>query len=713
MTDHPKNSPEAAPSLHSKWRRWWKAGAILFGLTAAALMFGGWQLSKAYGARAAKYDLRKLREISTATMVLDRSGQPLGSLNDNNRGFVRLDALPPHVIDALIATEDSRFYRHHGVDYVGIARAMVKNLAHLSVKQGGSTITQQLARQTFSLKGRTFDRKLLETFVARRIEKSFSKSEILECYLNRIYLGHGFYGVGAAARGYFGKDVKDLTLQEGALLVGIIKAPVPYSPFRNPDAARRVRDLTLKRMHRLEMIDSGTLASAQGLPLGILEEGARLGRQNYALAAVEEELETLARTGQGGPWKTVSVTVDGALQAKISALVSEHVARIESKLPSADQKEAAPSGKLQAAVVILDNRTGTVLATCGGRDYITSPFDRASQGLRPAGTAFLPLSYAAILTVRPEIASSLVLDGPMDNRRVMIGGEEGLLGEWAAETTTPRYEGYLPALDGLRRGKTGATVRLAMEAGLQDVWARLKDCGFTSSLPEYPSVVLGHSPVRLMDLARAYVALTASGELPPATPLVTAAIAERGTHQPTAESARKTSPLTVAAADQIRKILVQHLRRPEFQSELRVHQLEGQFIAGWGGTAHGLTDAWFIGGDRHRTCAVWIGYDETKTIGSEAWSRTIAFPLWAQALAAATAGKVEGWPADHEPPSQTPVPSSRIDLAQEVAPLKASPASASTPPPPPSEARPISPKEPALAGRDPYQAYIRSESSAP
>ncbi|WP_265596360.1 transglycosylase domain-containing protein, partial [Verrucomicrobium sp. BvORR106] len=389
MTDHPKTSPEIRPSLYAKWRRWWKVGALVLGITAAALFIGGWQLSEAYGARAAKYDLRKLKETSTATMVLDRSGQPLGSLNDNNRGFVPLDEFPPHVIDALIATEDSRFYRHHGVDYVGIARAMVKNLAHLSVKQGGSTVTQQLARQTFSLKGRTFDRKLLETFVARRIENSFSKSEILECYLNRIYLGHGFYGVGAAARGYFGKDVKDLTLHEAALIVGIIKAPVPYSPFRNAEAARRVRDLTLKRMHRLEMIDANTLASAQGLPLGTLEEGARLGRQNYALAAVEEELETLARTGQGGPWKTVSVTVDGALQAKISALVSDHVARIESKLPSADKKEAAAAGKLQAAVVILDNRTGTVLVTCGGRDYVTSPFDRASQGLRPAGTAFL------------------------------------------------------------------------------------------------------------------------------------------------------------------------------------------------------------------------------------------------------------------------------------------------------------------------------------
>ncbi|MEZ0388229.1 MAG: transglycosylase domain-containing protein, partial [Verrucomicrobium sp.] len=477
-TSEDKGTLSSAPGRMTFWRKRWVklplvVMAVVFGVAGAGALW----LGKKYSERAARIDLSTLGRAAEGTAVLDRKGEPLGTLFDDNLGRVPLSDVPKHVVDALIATEDARFYEHRGVDYWGIGRAIVKNAMHLSVKQGGSTITQQLARQAFKLKGRTFDRKLLESFVARRIEDGYSKEQILEFYLNRIYLGHGFYGIGAAARGYFGKNVPDLTLEEGAVLVGIIKAPVPYSPFKDPQEARRVRDLTLKRMHSVEFIDGARLEAALASPVQVLSEKARLGRKNYVLAAVEQDLEEQAKKGRGGPWKSVRVTVDAGLQAHLDALVRKHVKAVEDQL----QPVAAADGSnapLQAAAVIIDNVTGEVLATCGGRDFASSPFDRVRQGQRPAGTAFIPLTYAAAYSLKPDLPGRQVLDAPMDNRRVMVGGEEGQLGEWGAEADAPRYEGYLPVPTALLLGKNGAAVRLAVEAGLEEVQARLQNGGF-------------------------------------------------------------------------------------------------------------------------------------------------------------------------------------------------------------------------------------------
>jgi len=568
-----------------QWRRWGKwaliASAALI-VISIPFVWWGWN---SYASEAAKIDLSTMRQTREGTAVLDRNGQPAGTLFAENRKFVRLNEVPKHFVDALIATEDARFYEHNGLDFKGISRAMMKNVVSLSVKQGGSTITQQLARQAFELKGRTLHRKVLESFVACRIEEAYSKEEILESYLNRIYLGNGFYGIGSAARGYFDKDIKDVSLEEAAMLVGIIKAPVTFSPFKNIEAARRTRDLTLRRMRSMEMIDASRCETALAAPVSVLPANTRLGRQNYLLAAVERDLDQMEDDGNAisRPWKSVTVSVDAKLQMKLDALVGSHVSRVEEQL----QGGGTGPGKLQGAAVVIDNVTGAVLATCGGRDFLSSPFDRAMKGQRPAGTAFLPLTYAAVFAHRPELAGLHVLDGPLDNRRVMVGGDDGMLGEWGAEESAPVYEGYVPVLYGLARGKTGAAVRLAYEAGLDGVRSEFERAGFTSPLREHSSLVLGSSAVRPIDMARAYASLSQGGTLPPVPFLVTKIESAERLISTTRKSQPGGRVFTAAAAAQVRNVLVAALRNPDRQAVLQQHGLADRGVAGWGGTAHG------------------------------------------------------------------------------------------------------------------------------
>jgi len=740
MTDATHLMTSFTTSLRTHWRRYTKwcliAGGALF-LVAIPFVWAGWN---SYASEAANIDLSAMRKVREGTPVLDRNGLPAGSLF-SDREFVKLSEVPQHLVDALIATEDARFYEHDGLDFSGIARAMMKNVASFSVKQGGSTITQQLARQAFELKGRTLHRKLLESFVASRIEATYSKEEILESYLNRIYLGSGFYGIGSAARGYFDKDIKDLTLEEAALLVGIIKAPISYSPFKDMAAAKRTRDLTLHRMKSMKMIAATRCAEAQATMIEVMPENTRLGRQNYLLAAVERNLEQIMEDGRSAPLKSVSVTVDSKLQSLVDAMVGRHVKRVEEDL-------GAERGKLQGAAVVIDNRTGEILATCGGRDFLTSPFDRATKGQREAGTAFIPLAFAAIIAHQPKLAATYVLDAPLDNRRVMVGGDDGVLGEWGTETSQPVYEGYVPALYGLLKGKAGVTVRLGYEAGLDGVKSELDRCGFSSPLREQASLLLGSSPVRLIDMARAYASLAQDGALPAVQPLVVSVEASRG-NAPKLQPRQPISRVfTKGAASQVRNVLVASLAQPDRQRVLQEYGLSGRGLAGWGGTAHGFSDAWYIGFDQNVTCAVWMGFDEDKRMGNNAWSSVTAFPLWAE-LMAASAPNVKGWlPAASAPnvcllsghlsadgcrrdpraisamlspeletyfkrtctghQNGTALRPPLFTMQSEVAPSESLLPARSSPAP---QAAPISPVEPALIGQDPYKAL--SSAGAP
>ncbi len=636
-----------------------------------------------YAAEARKFDLSALRQIGDGTRVLDRHGRQVGTVFADGRQPVPLSEVSPLLVSALLATEDARFYEHSGADVRGIARAAWANVMGGGVRQGGSTITQQLARQAFGLRGRTFDRKLRELFLARRIEAACPKDTILECYMNHIYLGAGYHGVEAAARGYFGKPAKALSLEEAALLAGIVKAPVRCSPYRSPEEARRVRNLTLARMEATGAIDSATRARAAAAPVTVLPPRHRHGPSSYLLAAAEREMKATYADCIGMTCRSVRVTADAALQAKVSALLVEHVARVESFTSS--------TGDLQAAAVVLDNETGEILASVGGRDFRTSPFDRALRGHRPAGTVFLPLTHAAALSRAPDAAREWVLDAPLDNRLVMMGSRRGTLGEWGAETGSNGYEGYMLPAEALLHGKTGAAIRLGFRGGIDDVRQLVQECGFDTPLRPYSSSLLGVTAVRPVEVARAFATLANDGEVPAARPVISGVDTGAGPRSRAAE-ARSTWVLQPSACRHVRHVMTALLRRPEYLARLAESGLDHAGLAGFGGTAYGWTDAWFAGSDRKVTCVVWMGHDTTRAIGERAWAKDTAFPLWAEIMAAATNGQPAGWPeAAEELVLQRPTRPTQRSAEQAAA------------------ASAVVPRGPVVVGEDPYRVVERPD----
>jgi penicillin-binding protein 1A len=498
-----------------------------------------------------------------------------------------------------------------------------------------------------------------------RIEREHTKDQILTYYLNRIYLGTGCSGVGAAARCYFGKDVHNITLTEAATLAGIIKAPVAYSPITQPNLARQKRDLTLQRMVVTGSLTEAEASAAKAQPLVVRQDRTRV-RTGYMLAAARSEFQRLGL--KPGIPPEVTMTLRLKWQHRMDALMRQHLDRL-----------SAADSALQGAVIVLDNRTGAILAMQGGRDFTTSPFNRALDGVRPPGTAFLPLVFAAALTTQPDVTDAPQIDGPLDNRQAMIGGLVGTLGEWGADGEPVTYSGgTITPMEALLEGRTAATVRLSYQVGLDSLRAALNRCGFTTPLRTEAAFTLGLSPLRLIELARAFTAIANDGRLCAAPHLLLS---------PSVRSAEVFAPAAIA---HVRETLISGMERPEYRKPLVEHGLAKKSIAGFGGITYDRTDAWFIGSDRNLTCLVWIGHDKDLPISAKATAATAALPLWAAVFAMVTEGKPQGWDA-------------KTGLSQLLA-------------PPPralfveGEGRnaPVTPVSGVVVGRDPYQSASAS-----
>lgn len=600
---------------------WVRVLGGVFALVCVAGLIAAGMVWRHYAAIAATYDMAALTRDQDETLMVDAKGEPVGSAGEIERELVTLADVPPHLVKAVIATEDARFYSHPGFDIIGLSRAAVKNFTSRGIRQGGSTITQQLARNAFGLQGRSYERKMKEIFLAMRIEREYSKEQILTHYLNRIYLGHGCSGVGAAARSYFGKDVHDITLAEAATLAGIIKAPVAFSPVTQPLLARQKRDLTLTRMAETGAITKTEAMQTIATPVVVRHDKTRV-RTGYMLAAARTEFQRMGLKPGTPPEMTMTLRLDW--QRQLNEMMREHLSAI-----SAKDKDA-----LQGAVLVLDNRSGAILAMQGGRDFTTSPFNRALEGIRPPGTVFLPLVYAAALTVKPDVTDARLLDGPLDNRQAMIGGLIGTLGEWGADGEPVAYSGgTISPMQALIESRTAATVRLGYEVGLDPLRTALSRCGFSTPLRTEAAFTLGQSHARLIELARAFTGIANDGRLC-SVPHVLLAPAVRG-----------GEVFAPSAAAQVRDTMISGMTRPEYRKALRDHGLEEKSIAGFGGTTYDRTDAWFIGSDRTLTCLVWIGHDKDIPISPKATAATTALPLWAAVFSMVTDGKPNGWVA--------------------------------------------------------------------
>src|SRR6184192_2852983 len=592
--------------------------------------------------------------MESASLILDRNDKIFGQIYVENRETVPYDQLPRDLVNAVVAVEDAKFYQHGGYDFFGIIRAALKNFTAGHVRQGGSTITQQMARNSFSLKERTFRRKLLEIFLARRIEDNFNKQKILELYLNRIYFGGGLYGAEAAARGYFGKPAREMSLAECATLAGLVKSPNRLSPWADRANSREVRDFALDRMRDLSFISRERCAAARAEQIVI---GSRQNAQGQTYAVDYIRQQVIAAVGWDRAMNEgfrIHTTIDVDLQKVAEDSLRAHLETVEQRPDynhqtystyAASFRKAKASGTmsdqpapeyLQGAVIGLDNATGDILVLVGGRDFEHNQYNRALQSRRPAGTAMLPFVYAAAFE-KGAYPGSLVEDSPLDNRAVMIGGTTGILGEWGPESAENRYEGPITAREALSKSKNGATVRLGMNPGVDNVIQLCRNAGMKSPLRPYPATFLGSSEVTLAELALAYT-IFQNGGWRPKLPHVLERIEEKdGTVWHAQRDYGKQNVIKPEIAYEVHSCLVDALDKGTGKAARTNFGLRKIGAAGKTGTAYDFTDVLFAGYDSAITCAVWAGFDKPQKIFRGAFGHDIALPVWVDVMNTALA----------------------------------------------------------------------------
>ena len=632
--------------------------AVAFGVYTSILV-------AALEAQAQTFDLNKLEQMESASVILDRNGKIFGQIYVENRQTVPYDQLPRDLVNAVVAVEDAKFYQHGGYDFFGIIRAALKNLTAGHVRQGASTITQQLARNSFALKEKTFRRKLLEIFLARRIEENFGKQKIMELYLNRIYFGGGLYGAEAAARGYFGKPAREMSLTESATLAGLVKSPNRLSPWSDGAASREARNYVLARMRDLGLIDRDRCASAQAEDLAI---GSRQNAQGQTYAVDYIRQQVIAVVGWDRAMNEgfrIHTTIDADLQKAAEDSLRKHLDQAEQhpgynhqtyadyaanfkKAKSSNTMSSQPAPEyLQGAVIGLDNETSDILVLVGGRDFEHNQYDRALQAKRPAGTAMLPFVYATAFE-KGMFPGSLVEDSPLDNRAVMIGGTTGILGEWGPESAENRYEGAMTARQALAKSKNGASVRIGMNAGVDSVLQLCSAAGIRSALRPYPATFLGSSEITLAELALAYTIFPNGGWRPNAPHILERIEEKDGTvWHAQREHGSRQNVIKPETAYEVHSCLVDALQSGTGKTAFTQFGLKKMPAGGKTGTAYDFTDALFAGYNSNFTCAVWTGFDKPQKIYRGAFGRELALPIWVDIMNAA---------AQHYPPREIKQP---------------------------------------------------------
>ncbi len=602
--------------------------------------------------RAEEFDLAQVEKMESASVLFDRHGKEFGKLFIQNRQPVPYDQIAPMLTQAVIAAEDNKFYEHDGVDYMGIARAAVTNYRKGKISQGASTVTQQLARNSFELRERTYERKVIEMFLSWRIEKNFSKQQIMGFYLNRVYFGSGFYGAEAASRGYFGKPAKDLDIGQCATLAGLLKSPQALSPFNNIENATETRNFVLKRMRELGTITKDQYEEQVGTPLYVVKRTNPF-KLSYAAEAIRQQaVKALGfdRAMNGG--FRIETTLDIDLQRASERATREVLSQIESmpgySHPTSDQYRAAtkhieddinkgnmsvkmPEPKyLQSASLVLDNATGGILSMVGGRDFKHSEYNRALQGRRPAGTVFTPIVFAAAFN-KGIFPGEILQDACIDNRYVMVGGETGILGEWGVEQAENEYEGPLTARDVLVKGKNAATVRLGMQVGLDAVKKTAHAAGIESTIRDYSNSFLGSSEVSLDELTLGFTMFPGLGKRPEQLHIIRKILDSDG--RVIYETPHKhVAAISPAAAFQTHAALSDYMTRGAGSIATDRFGLGAFPVAGKSGTAYNFTDTYFIGYTDAVTCGVWVGFDKPTKIFRGAFGKDLALPIWSKIM---------------------------------------------------------------------------------
>ncbi len=614
-------------------RRTRKLGRLII---ACLLLWG--LIGAFYVAWAWTFDLREVGRIPESSLVIDRNGQIYTRLSGENRRTVPLDKVSPWFVRAVIAREDSRFLEHFGVDPVGVARAAVANLLAGGIRQGGSTLTQQLARNSFPLGGQNMHRKILEAALAVRMEAVLSKDEILTHYMNRIYFGAGLFGVETASQAYFAKPAADLTLSESALLAGLIRSPNRLSPFRDPNGALEQRNIVLRQMEDQGFISARQRVEAQAEPVLLAAEKPAAPQEDWAMELLWRELErVLPQDVLDGAGLKIYTTLDGNMQRAAVAAVAEQLASVESRpgyphQTKADTAFVDPQSRggtpyLQASAMAVDNHSGGIRVLVGGRDYDTSKFNRAYFAERQVGSSVKPFVYAS------AFAAGLDPSAPISDDRLRPGELPKAYGNYNPSNSDDTYRGILPAKDGLILSRNTMSVRVGAIAGIDRVRENILAAEIGTDVPKYPSIFLGSFSGTLRALTTAYAALANDGVSP--TPHLLDRVEDpqgrvlyryRG-------SVRRILPANVA------RLTAAVLREAMTRGTGEIAAAFGYRgeAAGKTGTTNDYKDAWFIGWDPETTCGVWVGFDQPKRIVDRGYGATLALPIWVKIMNAAAA----------------------------------------------------------------------------
>jgi penicillin-binding protein 1A len=649
------------------FRKWFQFLVLLF---LGGVITGGVMLYmhiQPFYLKAEEFDLDAISKLEKASIIYDRNREELGRIFVLNRDPVPMEKIPRHMVDAVVATEDSRFFEHDGVDRMGIIRAILRNVKDRTTTQGASTVTQQLARNSFGIFEKSYKRKLVEAFLAMRIEKRFSKASIMEMYLNRIYFGSGYYGVNAASKGYFGKEVSEITVDEAAVIAGLIRSPENLSPFKNAKASQTARNHVLGRMVEEGMIPEQDAKKLIALPVKTRERGRDRKRAfEYAFERIRQKVVELVgpKDAYEGGFR-IYTTIDSQLQETAYASLTRQLGKIDDnptfegqtyaqyekileqwekeKVAEEEEEEAQKErkpptpGYLQGAILAIDNKTGAVRALVGGRDYAHSRFDRTVQARFKPGTAFTPFVYATSYAQRPlrHYPGSKIEDGPIDNKNVMIGGTSGILGEWGVESANIELEGLIPARKALVFGKNAATVRLGQEVGVPKVVEFAKRAGITfeGDIQKYPSTLLGNSEAGISEMALAYTTFPNQGRRPKEVYIISAIFDEAGQNK--YKHNIRNSDVEVCdpySAYQVHDALGAVLREGTGKIAYDSHGLGDYPVAGKTGTSYDFRDEWFVGYTDQITCAIWAGFDRPKTIYPGAFSNRTVLPAWVEVM---------------------------------------------------------------------------------
>ncbi|MFI5316763.1 MAG: PBP1A family penicillin-binding protein [Myxococcota bacterium] len=540
-----------------------------------------------------------------------------------DRRLIALADVPPLLVEAIIAVEDQSFYEHHGIQPWRMAGALVANLRAGKVVQGGSTLTQQLVKNFYLTRDRTFARKLTEVAMALLLERNHTKQEILEAYLNEVYLGQrgsiAIHGFGEAANHYFGKPVTDLTPSESALLAGLIKGPNMYSPYRSPELARKRRDLVLTALREQDKISRDTYESALVADLGVRDVVSDENVAPYYVEELREELterygdEILQSAGMA-----VYSTLDAELQRAANDAVTRELAKLERDFPVLRRKESP----LQAAVVALSPKTGEILALVGGRDYGKSQFDRASQAHRQPGSVFKPIVLLSAVG-RGAGTPAFTLVSKLEDAPLSYAQPSGV---WEPVNYDGEYRGSVTVRQAIEQSLNVPVARLGIAVGPDKVIATARALGVQSPLLPVPSVALGAFEVTMLEAARAY-AVFASGGLRPELRSYTQVVQYDGRvlEQRTLDAVRAFDPAEVFIVTSALQGVVDRgtgapLRRLGFRGD----------IAGKTGTSSDYRDAWFIGYTPEIVIAVWVGFDDGASV--RVTGATAALPIFADVL---------------------------------------------------------------------------------